>query len=167
MHRHLRRDSGPIILFTLAATYETISMEFKTVRSYYNNFLMIPLAILIGILLGLWTGKINWYLIIFFSIVMFSPYMAFHTYLSIDIADEQLILKTMSLFERKTIIFNIKEVELRLYYNPPRGKRNSFYSMYIIKEGKTLHEIEHKMAELSVFIDRFNRKKLTVLHSGN
>jgi len=142
-------------------------MEFRTARSYYNNFLMIPLGIIIGILVGLFTGKINWYLILILSVVMTVPYMAFHTYLSINIEDEQLILKTMSLFERKTIIFNIREVELQLYYNPPRGKRKSFYSMYIIKGGKTLHEIEHKMAELSIFIDRFNRKKSTVLHNGN
>ncbi|SHN29439.1 hypothetical protein [Chitinophaga sp. CF418] len=137
-------------------------MELRTARSHYNTFYMILLGIIIGILVGAWMGSINWYAILILSAPMLLPYIFYRIILSIDIVDEQLVLKSMNFFSKRTTIFSIKEVELQLYHIPPVGRRKGFYSMYIIKEGKVLHRIDHDVAELAVFIERFNRKKTTV-----
>ncbi|MCF6408070.1 hypothetical protein L3C95_34600 [Chitinophaga filiformis] len=143
-------------------------MEFRTARSHYNTFYMIVLGIVLGVIipgsLGALKTRMNWYFLPILSAALLLPYACFRVYLSIDIADEQLVLTEMNFFGKKVTIFNIKEVELRLYYipRPPVRKGRAFYSMYIIKGGKILHQIEHDMKELSVFIDRFNRKKATI-----
>lgn len=134
-------------------------MEFRTARSHYNTFYMIVLGIIIGTLVGVCVGKVNLHVVLMFFAAMTLPYMLFRVYLSIDIEGQQLIVKSMNFFSRKTDVFSIREVALQLYYIPRVGKSKAFYSMYIIKEGKILHRINHDMKELSVFIDRFNRHK--------
>lgn len=137
-------------------------MEFRTARGHYNTFYMILLGIIIGIVVGACMGEINWYAMLILSAPMLLPYVFYRIILSIDIVDDQLVLKSMNFFRARTTIFDIREVELQLYHIPPAPRRKGFYAMYVIKGGKVLHQIEHDMKELSVFIDRFNRKKLTV-----
>jgi hypothetical protein len=122
---------------------------------------MILSGIIIGISIALWVGKANWYAMLILSVIILLPYMAFSTILSIDIIDDHLVLKTMSCFRKRAILFNIREVELQLFYVPRGpGKRDSaFYSMYIVRGGEKLHEIRYGLTELSAFIAHFNSKK--------
>ncbi len=132
---------------------------------------MILSGIIIGISIALWAGKANWYAMLILSAIILLPYMAFSIILSIDIIDDLLVLKTISCFRKRTILFNIREVELQLFYTARRPRRPAFYSMYIVKGGKRFHEIRHGVAELSIFIDRFNKKKADIsnlkFYNGN
>jgi hypothetical protein len=149
------------ILFILAAACEIQTMEFTTPRRYYNTFYMILSGIIIVISFGLWQGGAKLYAMLILSAIILLAYMAFSTILSIDIIDDHLVLKTISCFRKRTILLNIREVELPLFYTPrgPGRKDSAFYSMYIVKGGKRLHEIRYGVTELSTFIAHFNSKK--------
>ncbi len=138
-------------------------MEFKTAKSYYITFGMIVTGILIGISMGVLFGKMNWPVILILSAIILIPYLFFTVILSINLVDDHIVLKTTHLFKEKATLINIKEIELQLYYTPPKPRRKGFYSMRIIRNNNVLHVIEYDMKKLSAFILDFNHKKAQVL----
>lgn len=134
-------------------------MQFGTVRSYYNTFCMILLGVIVGVSLGVFAAKVNWYAMLIVAALVLLPYMFFSTILSIDIVDQHLVVKTISCFRKRTEVFDIDDVELQLFYTPAAPRRSAYYSMYVVKGKCKLHEIQHDVAELTIFIERFNKKK--------
>lgn len=138
-------------------------MEITTPRSHYKTFYLILLGVIIILSAGVYYGKRNSFPLLLLAVPMVLPFMFVNVILSIDIIDDQLVLKKMNFFKKKTIFFNIREVELQLFFTPgERRRRSEFYSMYIVKRGQKLHEMRHGVAELSTFIAHFNSKKASI-----
>lgn len=137
-------------------------MKLTNPGSHRKTFYMILLGIMIGLSVGIWVDGSISLLVLLVAAPMLLLYMFTNVILSIDIIDDHLVLRTMNLLRRKTTLFNIKEVELQLFYTRPAQKASGYYSMHLIKNGKVLHNIEHDVAELSAFIASFNSKKAVV-----
>jgi hypothetical protein len=137
-------------------------MEFKTAKSHYITFCLMLAGIVIGILMGALFGKVIWPVVLILSVIILTPYLCFNIILSVNIVDDHLVVKTTQLFREKTTLINIKEVELQLFYTPPKPRRKGFYSMHVIRNNKVIHEIEYDVNKLSAFIQDFNQKRSEV-----
>lgn len=139
-------------------------MEFKTAKHYYTTFRLVLAGILIGISIAALSGKVVWPAILIFVAIILIPNIFFNIILSINIVDDQLVLKTIRLFRERTTFINITEIELQLFYTPRKPKRKAFYSMHVVRNSKVLHEIEYDRNKLSAFILDFNKKKSQILN---
>jgi hypothetical protein len=121
---------------------------------------MILPGVIIGVSLSIFATEVNRYAILIVAALVLIPCMFFSTILSIDIVGQQLVLKMIAFFRERTVTFDIRDVELQLFHIPgERRRRHAYYCMYVVRGQHRLHEIRHNLAELTAFIEQFNRKK--------
>lgn len=116
-------------------------------------------GIVIGISMAALFGLLIWPVALILSAIILTPYLFFNFILSINVVDDHLVLHTMQLFRKKKTLIHIKEIELQLFYVPPKPRRKGFYSMYVIRNNKVIHAVESDMDRLRAFILDFNQKK--------
>ncbi|PWV56675.1 hypothetical protein C7475_1011192 [Chitinophaga sp. S165] len=91
---------------------------------------------MIGFLVGIQMGVIYWMVMLAIAAFVLLSYWSSDIVLSMDVVDDHLVLQTTKCFEQKTTRFNIREIELQLFYTLPTAKKRGFYSMYVMRSNK-------------------------------